>query len=113
MDILLLLFLLWLTISAFTLEAVRVALAPGEASRYSFFARRMAPSGYTADQLRSWLTALWTVHAFSTVGFLVYLPHSKLIHSMLAPIVIARNAVEEQYREDMYWPSARKYKATR
>ncbi|HEX8948792.1 MAG TPA: respiratory nitrate reductase subunit gamma [Dissulfurispiraceae bacterium] len=113
MDILLLLFLLWLTVSGFALETARVALTPGETARYSFFAHIIAPAGYAADQLRSWLTALWTVHAFSTVGFLVYLPHSKLMHSLLAPIVIARNTVEEQYREDMYWPNVKKYKATR
>lgn len=113
-DIGLLLFLLWLTISGFALEVLRIALVPDWQARYSFFARLFVPSGvYTPDQLRPWLTALWSVHAFSVAGLMVYLPHSKLMHSLLAPAVIAMNALGEHDRKDIYWPDLKKHRAPR
>ncbi len=114
MDLFLLLLLLWLTVSGFALEVTRVALAPGEIARYSFFAHMFVPSGvYKAELLRPWLTALWTLHAFSVAGLLFYVPHSKLMHSLLAPVVIGMNAAEEQHREDIYWPDIRRHSPTR
>ncbi|MGC2064464.1 MAG: respiratory nitrate reductase subunit gamma [Thermodesulfovibrionales bacterium] len=113
-DMVLLFFLLWLAISGFVLEALRVALVPDSLARYSFFARLfVSPGMYTPDQLRPWLTALWSVHAFSVLGFILYLPHSKLMHSLLAPVVIAMNALGEREREDIYWPDVKKHRATR
>lgn len=113
-DMVLILFLLWLTISGFALEALRVALVPDGLARYSFFAHLLVSPGiYTPDQLRPWLTALWSVHAFSVVGLMVYVPHSKLMHSLLAPVVIAMNALGEHNREDIYWPDLKKHRAPR
>jgi len=113
-DMVLILLLLWLTVSGFALEALRVALVPDWLARYSFFARLfVSPGAYTFDQLRPWLTALWSLHSFSIVGLMLYLPHSKLMHSLLAPVVIAMNALGEQDREDIYWPDVKKHRATR
>jgi heterodisulfide reductase subunit E len=113
-DMVLLLFLLWLTISGFVLEVLRVALVPDWQARYSFFAHLFVPlAAYTPDQLRPWLTAIWNIHAFSVVGLMLYLPHSKLMHSLLAPAVIAMNALGERDREDIYWPDVKKHRATR
>jgi nitrate reductase gamma subunit len=112
-DAWLLLFLLWLTLSGFVLEALRLSLVPPEISRYSFMGSLFIPPGsYTVDQLQPWLTACWCLHAFSGLALLVYLPHSKLIHSISAPLVIALNAFAEFERKDIYWPDISKHRAT-
>lgn len=111
-DLVLLVFLLWLTVSGFALEVLRLALVADRLARYSFVAHLfVSPGAFTYEQLRPWLTALWSVHAFSGVGLMLYLPHSKLLHSLLAPIVIAMNAHGEQDREDIYWPDMKKHRA--
>lgn len=112
-DVILVVFLLWLTISGFFLEGVRLSLAPDPMAGYSFVGRLFIPSGaYTETELRQWLTALWTLHALSGVSLLAYLPHSKLMHSLLAPLVIAMNAEQERDRKDIYWPDIKKHRAT-
>ena len=86
----LLVLLLWLTLSGFLLEGLRVALAS------------LAP--HSAGPLLPWLTALWTVHGLSGVALIVVLPHSRLMHAILAPLVIALNARNEHARKDLYCP---------
>ncbi len=86
----LLLLLLWLTLSGFLLEGLRIAVASS------------AP--HAAGPPLSWLTALWTVHGLSGVALIVFLPHSKLMHSILAPLVIALNARNEYARKDLSCP---------
>jgi len=113
-DVLLLVFLLWLSLSGFLLEVLRLSLVPAEIARYSFVERLFIPSGsYTPEVLKPWLTLLWIFHSFSGLALLVYLPHSKLLHSILSPLVIAMNARVEQERKDIYWPDIAKHKATR
>jgi len=112
-DVILVVFLLWLTISGFFLEGLRLSLAPADLARYSFVGRLfILPGAYTAAQLKPWLTTAWTLHALSSVSLLAYLPYSKLMHSLLAPLVIAMNAEEEQDRKDIYWPDIKKHRAT-
>jgi len=112
-DTLLLLLLLWLTLSGFVLEGLRLSLVPPELARYSFIGSLFIPPGsYTIVQLQPWLTACWCLHAFSALGLLLYLPHSKLIHSISAPLVIALNASAEFARKDIYWPDISKHRAT-
>ncbi|MBA4373365.1 MAG: hypothetical protein C0402_10965 [Thermodesulfovibrio sp.] len=112
-DVILLVSLLWLALTGFALEALRVALVPVWQARYSFFAQLfVSPGAYTYNQLQPWLTALWSLHAFSVLGLMLYLPHSKLMHSLLAPVVIAMNALGEQDREDIYWPDVKKHRPT-
>ena len=112
-DTLLLLFLLWLALSGFVLEGLRLSLVPPELARYSFIGSLFIPPGaYTIVQLQPWLTACWCLHAFSGLALLVYLPHSKLIHSISAPLVIALNASAEFARKDIYWPDISKHRAT-
>ncbi|HUO76383.1 MAG TPA: respiratory nitrate reductase subunit gamma [Thermodesulfovibrionales bacterium] len=114
MDVFLLFFLLWLTLSGFMLEGLRLALVPVELARCSFIGCFFIPPGtYTLEELQPWLTLLWVLHSFTGVGILVYLPHSKLLHSILSPLVIAMNAHEEQERKDLYWPDIAKHRATR
>jgi nitrate reductase gamma subunit len=113
-DVFLIFFLLWLTLSGFMLEGLRLALVPGELARYSFVGRFFIPPGtHTLEEMKPWLTLLWIMHSFTGIGILVYLPHSKLLHSILSPLVIAMNAIEEHEREDLYWPDIAKHRATR
>ena len=94
----LLVFLLWLTLSGFLLEGLRLAIA--------------SPAPHSAGPLLPWLTALWTVHGLSGVALIVLLPHSKLMHAILAPLVIALNARNEHARKDLSCPSPAKDKPT-
>jgi hypothetical protein len=88
----LVLFLLWLTLSGFLLEGLRRAAGASPAA---------------AAQLRPWLTALWTVHGLSGVALVAWLPHSRLLHAALAPLVVALNARAEHERKDLTWPLPR------
>jgi hypothetical protein len=101
-----------MTLSGFVLEGLRLSLVPPETARYSFIGSLFIPRSYTIAQLQPWLTACWCLHAFSGLALLVYLPHSKLIHSISAPLVIALNASAEFARKDIYWPDISKHKAT-
>ena len=113
-DLLLLVLLILITTTGFVLEGLRLALAPSEIASYSFVAQFLAPSGtITANALKTWLTACWTFHAVLVASLIVYLPHSKLMHSLLAPVVIGMNAADEQARTDLYWPNVKKYRPTR
>ena len=94
----LLVFLLWLTLSGFLLEGLRIAGA------------FLAP--HPAGALLPWLTGLWTVHGLSGVALIVFLPHSKLMHAILAPLVIALNARNEHARKDLYCPDPGQSKPT-
>jgi hypothetical protein len=111
-DAVLLGFLFLAVLTGFALEGLRVALLPPEVARWSFIGRLFTPPGtYVMEQLRPWLTACWTFHMAIACALFAYLPHSKLMHSILAPVVIAMNAVAEYKNEELYWPDLKKYRA--
>jgi len=113
-DLILISFLFWLTLSGFILEGMRLSLIPHEIARYSFFGQLFMPGGIPSREgMPPLLTTWWVLHTFSGIALFVYLPHSKLMHSILAPLVIAMNAVEEHERKDLYWPDISKHRATR
>lgn len=113
MDSVLLFFLLWLTLSGFLLEWLHLSVtAPAFAHRSLIGYFPGVSHTFTADQIRACLTGLWTLHSLSGAALLAYLPNSKLMHSILAPLVIAMNAVEEHDRKDLYWPHVKKHKVT-
>lgn len=113
-DTFLTVYLLFMTLSGFVLEGLSLAASSPDLSRFAFIGRLFMPShpGIVSD-LGIWLAWTWIVHGFSGVAILVYLPHSKLMHSLLAPLVIALNASEEQGRKDMYWPKVKQYRPTK
>jgi len=114
MDVILLGLLLSVTLSGFVLEGLRLATMPAEITRYSYVGRLFSPPGtYALKQLQPWLTACWMLHSLLVLTLFVYLPHSKLMHSLLAPVIIFMNAAEEHKREDLYWPEMKKYRGTR
>jgi nitrate reductase gamma subunit len=113
-DLLLLGFLFTVTLSGFALEGLRLALVPHEIARFSFIGHLFTPSGsYTMEQLQPWLTACWTFHFMVVAALFVYTPHSKLMHSILAPVIITLNASDERKNEELYWPEMTKYRAPR
>jgi hypothetical protein len=95
----LLLFLLWLTLSGFLLEGLRHDLAASVLH-------------LSAATLTSWLSALWTLHGLSGVALIAWLPHSSLMHAILAPIVIALDSRSERGRKDLPWPERAPHAAT-
>ncbi len=114
MDVLLLALLFLVTFSGFCLEGLRMALVPAEAARYSYIGRLFTlPGAYSSEQVRHWLTMTWTIHSLLVASLFIYLPHSKLMHSLLAPMVIGMNAAAEHARKDLYWPEMKKYRAAR
>lgn len=99
-----LLFLLGLVLTGFLLEAVRISLAaPSPDVGYSFIGYRLAllVKSYPGS-IASLATGLWVFHATLTAVFLAYLPHSKFLHIINAPVEIALNASEERMRGDLY-----------
>jgi nitrate reductase gamma subunit len=110
-DIFLSVYLLFMVLSGFLLEGMRISSLPSDLDRYAFVGRLFMPSHLGITGLPGpWLSWTWIVHAFSGAALLYYLPHSKLLHSLLAPLVIALNASEEQGRKDMYWPKTDQYR---
>ena len=107
-------YLLLMTLSGFMLEGLRMAVSPSHLDHYAFIGSLFMPVRFgIVSGLDTWHAGVWIVHAFSGAAILVYLPHSKLLHSLLAPLVVAVNAAEEQGRKDMYWPKAKQYRPTR
>jgi nitrate reductase gamma subunit len=114
MDIILLVLLLSITLSGFALEGLRLTIMPAEIARYSYVGHFFSPPGMRAvEQLRPWLTACWILHFSLVVALIAYVPHSKLMHSILAPVIIGMNAAEENKRGDLYWPDKKKYREAR
>jgi len=114
MDVVLLALLFFVTLSGFCLEGLRMTFVPAEVARYSYIGRLFTlPGAYPSEQVRQWLTMTWTVHFLFVALLFAYLPHSKLMHSLLAPVVIGMNAAAEHARKDLYWPEMKKYRAPR
>ena len=113
-DIFLSVYLLCMVLSGFLLEGMRISVSPSGLDHYAVIGRLFMPSHFGVAALpEEWLAWTWVVHAFSGAAMLYYLPHSKLLHSILAPLVIALNAAEEQGRKDMYWPKTKQYRPMR
>ena len=80
----------------FILEAMRIAMTgwpPGSA---------YAVIGYAISKLFSGMTGLvdvygyvWYIHAILTGAFIAYLPFSRLMHIIIAPVVLAINAAAD------------------
>ncbi len=114
MDVVLLVLLFLVTLSGFCLEGLRTSLLPADIAGYSYVGRFFTlPMSLSSEQLRQLLTMTWTAHFLIVASLFAYLPHSKLMHSLLAPVVIGMNAAAEHERKDLYWPEMKKYRPTR
>jgi nitrate reductase gamma subunit len=80
----------------FILEAMRIAMTGWPAgSEYAVI-------GYAISRLFSGITGLvdvygyvWYIHAILTGAFIAYLPFSRLMHIIIAPVVLAINAASD------------------
>ncbi|NJD56179.1 MAG: hypothetical protein FIA94_07230 [Nitrospirae bacterium] len=107
-------YLLFMTVSGFMLEGLRMSAFPAAHDSYAFIGGLFMPSsGGIVSAPGTWYLWTWIVHAFSGAAILIYLPQSKLMHSLLAPIIIALNAAEEHGRKDLYWPKTKQYRPTK
>lgn len=86
-----------IVVVGFILEGIRIAMTgwPGNAE--------YAVIGFGISRLFSDPTGLtgvygyiWYVHAILTGAFFAYLPFSRLLHIIMAPVVLAMNAISEQ-----------------
>jgi len=84
-----LLILLWVvTLTGFLTEAFRLAATPADPfAAYSFIAVNIARMlGDVGVPLNGIGAKMWVFHATVSVGFIAYIPFSKLVHIMCAPI---------------------------
>jgi nitrate reductase gamma subunit len=85
-----------IAVIGFLLEAMRIAMTGWPAgSAYAVI-------GYAISHLFSGMTALvdvygyvWYIHAVLTGAFMAYLPFSRLMHIIIAPVVLAVNAASD------------------
>ncbi|MBN1104997.1 MAG: hypothetical protein JXL84_16400 [Deltaproteobacteria bacterium] len=82
----------------FTLEGMRIAMTgypPG--SGYSFLGYAVATLfGGPSSGLTDAYGMVWYVHAVLTGLFIAYLPFSRLLHIILAPVVLAMNTASQE-----------------
>lgn len=98
-----LVFLLFMVITGFMLEGVRIALSPFSPElQYSFVGYRLAALFGHGVAIKNFTTWLWVFHSTLNAAFFAYIPHSKFMHIINSPIEIALNASEERMRGDLY-----------
>ena len=80
----------------FILEGMRISMtgSPGGAA-YAFLGYGIGMLFSTPRGLPEIYGYLWYIHAILTGAFVAYLPFSRLLHIILAPVVLAMNAVYE------------------
>jgi nitrate reductase gamma subunit len=83
----------------FVLEGMRIALtAAPDGACWAIFGSMLSGLFTGMDEtLPSFYTYMWYLHALLTGGFLAYLPFSKLMHIIIAPVVLAMNAAEDKH----------------
>jgi nitrate reductase gamma subunit len=98
-DRLALVLILFVVVVGFVLEGLRMAMtggAPG--SRFAFVGQGLASLFSGSPSLTAVYGYVWYAHAVLTGAFVAYLPYSRLIHIIMAPIVLAMNAGEKGAR---------------
>ncbi|MBW1925168.1 MAG: respiratory nitrate reductase subunit gamma [Deltaproteobacteria bacterium] len=77
----------------FVLEGIRIAMTGRPAgAAYAFVGNWVASQFGEADPLINAYGYVWYGHAVLTAAFIAYLPFSRLIHVILAPVVLVLNA---------------------
>jgi nitrate reductase gamma subunit len=81
----------------FVLEALRIALTGvGSAAGGAFIGHPMSYLFVGMTHLSEVYGYIWYLHAILTGAFIAYLPFSRLMHIIMAPVVLAMNAVAEK-----------------
>ena len=92
-----------IVITGYLLEATRFAISPYTPEMtYSFIgnAIRYLVEGYKIPEY--WGTYVWVFHSTISMGFVAYIPFSKLRHIFASPLNNLINASEEAHRKDIY-----------
>jgi nitrate reductase gamma subunit len=78
----------------FVLEGMRIAMAgfpPGSA--YAFVGDALGRFFFGVSGLEDIYGYVWYIHAVLTGAFVAYLPFSRMFHILLAPVLLAMNAM--------------------
>jgi len=83
-----LLMIVGLMVTDLAADACRIILAPAPSDRWQFAGRALAGvlAGFPHGALEALFQVAWWFHAVLLLGFLVYLPYSKHLHVMGAPL---------------------------
>lgn len=81
-------------ISGFILEGMRMSMTGSPAGASYAFVGDAISRLLAGLELTGFYGYLWYLHAILTGAFLVYLPFSRMLHMILAPLVLAINAAE-------------------
>jgi heterodisulfide reductase subunit E len=103
-DLIAVLLLITVTVSGFMAEGLRLAHGTiyQDEVFYSFFGRMFIPISSFFRLGEDHLEMVLNLHIATSFIFIAYIPYSKLIHILTAPVVIMINASEEAPRKDMY-----------
>ncbi|MGD8983194.1 MAG: respiratory nitrate reductase subunit gamma [Desulfobacteraceae bacterium] len=85
-----------IVVIGYVMEGVRMAMtgAPGDAQS-AFVGYGLSLLFSDASGLTEAYGYIWYIHAILTGAFVAYLPFSRLFHIIMAPVVLAMNAVSE------------------
>jgi nitrate reductase gamma subunit len=76
---------------------MRIAMAGlTEGARYAFAGYGISLLFSDSSGLNDIYGYMWYVHAVLTGGFVAYLPFSRMLHIIMAPLVLAMGAVSER-----------------
>jgi nitrate reductase gamma subunit len=78
----------------FVLEGMRIAMtgAPGSAS-YAFIGYEISKLFFIPSGLTEAYGYIWYIHAILTGAMVAYIPFSRLLHIIIAPVVLSMNEV--------------------
>ena len=96
---LLLLGLLYIGLTGFLIEAIRIHKMPNEASTYSFIGNLL--SSYTGS-LTEIYQVLWWSHALVAFLMIAYLPYSNLLHSLTAIVTSSLEEDEPEFPKEPF-----------
>lgn len=81
-------------IAGFVLEGMRLAMTGGpDGAEYAFLGYVISMLFSDASRLTEVYGYIWYIHAILTGAFVAYLPFSRMFHIIMAPVVLAMNAV--------------------
>jgi nitrate reductase gamma subunit len=83
-------------LSGFVLEGMRMSMTGSPAGAPYAFMGDAISRLLTGFELTGIYGCLWYLHAMLTGAFLVYLPFSRMLHMIVAPVVLAMNAADSK-----------------
>lgn len=85
----------------FVLEGMRIAMAGNPiGSAYAFIGYGIGQVVGHSDALTNLYGYAWYLHAIATGAIVAYLPFSRMLHVIMAPVVMAVNATSPRHHED-------------